>query len=542
MHRKFKPFAVVIGLSFLVSCASLERSERKSMVEAPSVEDSSEQVESKLKEEYVSPLGSVAMDQNRHVDMWLRYFQGRGRPHMERYLSRSTRYKPMMQNVLREQGLPEELVYVALIESGFSPTAHSRANAVGYWQFIYATGKRFGLKIDGYVDERRDPVLATHAATKYFKTLYNLFGNWHLSMAAYNCGENRVQRAVTRTYSRDFWTLARKRRLPRETRNYVPKFIAAVMIAENPEKYGFTDIDYQEPLAYETVEAKHGVSLKKLAQSMSISKDELETLNPKFRGDYVPNYKEEKNVIRVPVGKRKIALASLSSAKSNPPKYAHKDFYYYRVRRGDTLSEIAVRNRTTVGTIRRLNRLGRRSLIRIGQRLRVPVRYSSSGRRVARRSVNRSAKVHVVRRGENLTLIARKYGTTVSMLKQLNKMGSRSTIYVGQRLKLRGKGGGDSSRVQNHKVRRGENLTLVARRYGTSVNALRRLNKLGSRSVIYVGQNLKVPAAQVHVVRRGETLSHIAERYNTSIPRIVAVNGLRDRSVIRAGSQIVIPD
>src|SRR5262249_50776712 len=151
------------------------------------------------------------------------------------YLERSARYLPMMKNVLRENGLPEDLVYVAMIESGFSPRAHSRANAVGYWQFIRSTGKRFGLHVDTFIDERRDPVLSTRAAAEYFKALYDLLGSWHLSMAAYNVGEMRVKRAVTRYYTRDFWELIRKRRaMPAETRNYVPKFIAAALIAKNP--------------------------------------------------------------------------------------------------------------------------------------------------------------------------------------------------------------------------------------------------------------------------------------------------------------------
>ena len=193
------------------------------------------------------------MDDNEQVDKWVNYFQTMGRDRMETYLSRSTRYIPMMKNVLREYRLPEDLVYVAMIESGFSPNAHSFANAVGYWQFIESTGKRHGLKVNSYVDERRDPVLSTRAAAEYFKDLYGAFGSWHLALASYNTGEYRVSRSVMRYYTRDFWYLSSKRSLPRETVNYVPKFIAAVRISKNPKKYGFDKIDYQVPLEYDTV-------------------------------------------------------------------------------------------------------------------------------------------------------------------------------------------------------------------------------------------------------------------------------------------------
>ena len=173
---------------------------------------------------------------------------------MKIYLERSARYLPIMKTVIRDAKLPDDLVYVALIESGFSPKAHSRSNAVGYWQFIYGTGKRYGLRIDGYVDERRDPVLSTHAAVNYFKDLYSLFGSWPLALAAYNTGEYRVNRAVLKYYNRDYWYLISKKAIPRETRNYVPKLIAAIRIANNPAKYGFfTTSKFQDQLNYDVV-------------------------------------------------------------------------------------------------------------------------------------------------------------------------------------------------------------------------------------------------------------------------------------------------
>ncbi|MGZ3723507.1 MAG: lytic transglycosylase domain-containing protein, partial [Bdellovibrionales bacterium] len=275
-------------------------------------EVSSEDVEKNVEKPYKSSYGEVALDYNEHVEVWIKYFQGRGRKYMEQYLSRSTRYLPMMKNVLRENGLPEDLVYISLIESGFSPQAHSHSNAVGYWQFIRGTGRRFGLKVDPFIDDRRDPVLSTRAAAEYFKALYGLFGSWHLALSAYNVGENRVKRAVTKFYTRDFWTLISKRRsFPAETKQYVPKFIAATLIAKDPAKYGFKDIQYEDPLSYDTVALQSSISISKLASNLSVDPEELKLLNPKFRSDYVPIATGSETVVRIPVGKGADALAAL---------------------------------------------------------------------------------------------------------------------------------------------------------------------------------------------------------------------------------------
>jgi membrane-bound lytic murein transglycosylase D len=189
---------------------------------------------------------------------------------MERYLSRSTRYAPIMKEILRKEGLPEDLIYIALIESGFSSTAHSTASAVGYWQFIRGTGKQYRLRIDSFVDERRDFERSTVAAADYFKGLYNLFGAWYLAIASYNVGENRVKGLVMRNKTRDFWKLARERRLPQETVDYVPKFLAARLIGKEPAKYGFTDVEYMPPLEFSTVSFASPIDIRRLATEMGL--------------------------------------------------------------------------------------------------------------------------------------------------------------------------------------------------------------------------------------------------------------------------------
>ncbi len=520
MVGHFRPFLVLSSVVLLSACATTPRSQKTSSTQRPQSsysdlerpqaqisenESSSEMVEANVDRPYQSKYGNVSLDQNKHVDKWINYFTGKGRKHMVRYLARSSRYLPMMKNTLRENGLPEELVYVALIESGFSPVAHSHANAVGYWQFIRGTGKRYGLRIDGLIDERRDPVLSTKAAAEYFKTLYGMFGDWHLALAGYNAGENRVHRAIKRFYTRDFWKLYNQRRsFASETKNYVPKFIAATMIAKNPEKYGFTDVEYQDPLSYDTVALKNPISLSRLAQNLSVEVDELRLLNPKFRGDYVPITRGQQTVIRLPVGRANDALAAVPLSVSSEPKMvATNEYFYYRIRRGDNLSVIAKRYRTSVSKLRRLNNLSNRAILSIGRRLKVPdpggaALYSQNGAKakpdrkqssVARRSVS----VHVVRRGENLSTIAQRYGTSVSKLLKLNNLSRRSIIKVGQRIKVRGessnRANSKSSKPKYHIVRRGENLTVIASRYGVTAQKLKSWNNL-RRSTIYVGQKL----------------------------------------------------
>lgn len=558
------------------------------VAELPTEEDSSSQISSKSAVPYKSPLGEVALDRNSQVDKWITYFQGRGRPFMTKYLERSTRYLPMMKNTLREHGLPEDLVYVALIESGFSPIAHSHADAVGYWQFIRGTGRRYGLKQDGYVDERRDPVLSTRAAAEYFKALYNLFGSWHLSLAAYNTGENRVKNRVMRHYTRDYWVLNKKKAFPSETRNYVPKFIAATMIAKDPKGFGFTDIEYQAPLNFETAVVPHPVSLAKISEGLGTSIEDLKMLNPKYRGDYVPMYDGKETVLRLPVGKAQNIAALWGGAEVKVPPVVALDHTYHRIRRGETLSHIAAKYRTSVGNLKRMNNMGSRTFLRVGKKLRVPDRggrslvaaapaasteskEETSSKSLA--SVEDRGDVHVVRRGENLSLIARRYNITVYELMRINQLSRRSILKVGQRLMLKEQSGSleSSSRksarkvvvvskVQpiSHTVRAGENLTLIAKKYEVSVDQLKKQNKLKSGHVM-VGQKLKLNSGvevatsskvstrkspkQVHVVRRGETLTSIASKYKVSLKDIASANELsKKQKRVLAGQSLIIPN
>ncbi len=444
-------------------------------------EMNSEQVQASVSREYHAEYGELNLKVNGHVQKWINYFQGRGRSYMEVYLQRSSRYLPMMKATLREQGLPEDLVYIALIESGFSPMAHSHASAVGYWQFIKGTGRRYGLNVNHHIDERRDPVLSTRAAAEYFKALYNLFGSWYLAMASYNVGENRVKNVVMKHYTRDFWELVRKRKLPAETLDYVPKFIAAAVIAKNPEQYGFTNIPYQPALAYDTVPISQPISLDRLASSIGVPYEELKLLNPRYKTDYVPLYQQGETVVRVPVGTKAQAIASLPACLSVAPKVMVGEYDYYRVRSGDSLSTIARRHRTSVDTIRRLNNLNTRTMIRVGQRIKVPERIMTGGGE-KKRSQPKSTN----------TMQARAIAKVAQMQEQTKRTPTRSVAAAKPTVKA-SKAAKKTKKV--HVVKRGETLLNIAKSYKVTLNQLIAVNDLKKRQPLFVGKQLVIPVA-----------------------------------------------
>jgi membrane-bound lytic murein transglycosylase D len=344
--------------------------------------------------------------------------------------------------------MPEDLIYLAFIESGFSPKAHSQAAAVGLWQFIAETGRRYGLEVTTYVDERRDPMKATTAALDYLQDLHDRFGSWYLAAAAYNTGENRVGRIMRETTGSergsdaDFWRIAK--RLPRETRNYVPLMLAAGHIGKEPEKYGFSDVDYYEPLAFETVRVPASVPLAAVAKAAKASEEAISELNPELvRGLTPPN--REWNV-RVPVGKeidfalnfsavlREVRLATKSQPSASRTSFASLT---HRVKRGETLSGIAKRNGISVSALLKANRGLRPSKLQIGQSIRVPKASSSQTKASTTKTLARaeSSRYHRVRNGENLSVIAARYDTSVNVIKRLNALRS-SMIRPGQQLRV----------------------------------------------------------------------------------------------------------
>ncbi len=392
-------------------------------------------------------LETIPTEINDQVEKWVAYFQGRGRPHMERYLARSTRYEALMKKVLRDNKLPEDLFYIALIESGFSSRAHSSASAVGYWQFIRGTGKRYKLGINKLIDDRRDPVLATQAAAEYFKDLYGLFNSWYLSMAAYNVGEGRVLRVVKKYKTRDFWELSRnKRALPAETDNYVPKYLAAKLIAKNPDKYGFEGIDYMTPIEFDHMSFEQPVNLRLMAEKMNINYEDFKDLNPKYKGEVAP-LDGTRLSLRIPPGSSEIALLAAQQSVATVVDYVpdQNETQVYRVKSGDNLGSIARRYRTTVAYLREINELPRKKVLRIGQRVFVPDRTplkdrqkksasSSSKKSSQNRQEQDSKKHYVVKKGDSLFSIAQKFNLSISDLSKANKLKRKTVLRSGLRL------------------------------------------------------------------------------------------------------------
>ena len=573
-HRGQQPSSTMNMVRGSANAQATVESEEAVEVKLNEKEASSEAVEENVVKPYKPTYGEIAMDDHQLVEKWIQYFQGKGRERMTTYLERSTRYLPMMKNVLRENGLPEELVYIALIESGFSPRAHSRSNAVGYWQFIRETGRRYGLKVDTFIDERRDPVLSTRAAVEYFKALYNLFGSWHLAMASYNCGEGRVKRAVMKHKTRNFWDLIAKRRaLPNESKHYVPKFIAAAKIAMNPEKYGFTDIKFQDPLSYDTVTLTNPISLAKLASNVGVDADELKLLNPKFRTDYVPMARDGETVVRLPVGMGQDATAALSMSVTTQPKIVASEYIYYRIRSGDSLSTIARRHRTTVSQIRRLNDLSNRAMLRVGTRLRLPdkggvvaeegveedantpsTRSSRSSNRQAANAETVAAvmttagaenEFHTVRRGDNLSNIAQRYSLSVPDLLKLNNLTNRSVLKPGQKIRVKGDAVDKSAKGLRFNSSKQRSVASVNKPAGKknvlskaqTTSQAKKISKVSQKAQKKSHKATKV----VHKVRAGETLERIAKKYGVTMPQIARANALPRSGRVLAGAELVIP-
>lgn len=377
---------------------------------------------------------------NDRVLSFVELFQGRLHDFMAAGLERAHRYLPMIRDVFHQEGLPDDLAYVPLIESAFKPTALSRASARGMWQFMLGTGEQFGLHQTFFVDERADPEKATHAAAEYLKSLRDAFdGDWNMALASYNAGPGRIQRAAQRAHTSDYWELASSSRyLPKDTCDYVPMIMAAILIAKNPTLYGFEDAG-ASPLAYERVAVPNALDLKYLAEWSGVSVDELRQLNPDLRRATTPDRLHE---VKVPIGTATTIQKQLQSAA---PLYVHFDFH--AVRRGETLTAIARKYRVSLTELRAANDLTAKARARVGQTLMIPqreavglppsparVRVSTTAAVVATRSA--APVTYRVQRGDTLFSIARRFDTTVEAIKQLNRLRGNA-ITVGDRLTVR---------------------------------------------------------------------------------------------------------
>jgi membrane-bound lytic murein transglycosylase D len=447
------------------------------------------------------------------VQYYLDFFQGKGRERMGIWLTRMPRYEGMIRARLQEEGLPGDLVYLALIESGFSNTATSRAKAVGMWQFMKGTARGYGLRVDSWVDERRDPYRATEAAARHLKSLNDRFGSLYLAAAAYNAGAGKVSRGVRRLPDDDeadslnsdatFFRLYDTKLLRRETKDYVPKLIAAARIAKEPARYGF-ELGTVEPPTYDSMVVPTMTGLDVIARLADTTVAAIRELNPEYLRLATPP--GVASVVRVPPGRG----LSTTAAYAALPASRRITFVEHTVARGETMSGIAKRYGVSTRLVTQANPRLRSNRLRPGQRVIVPTGGALSTS-VARRmadpvepAASSRSGFHRVRRGETLSGLATEYGVSVRQLRAWNALGAGDAVRAGQRLRVvapprprspRAAAGplpvAEAARV--HRVLRGETLMGLAKRYGVSVQALREANGLSAGDALRAGVTLRIP-------------------------------------------------
>ena len=426
---------------------------------------------------------------NKHIKAEIDLFTTGGeKKFFIRSYKRSGRYRPFIVSELKKAGLPVELSWLPLIESGFNVVALSKARALGLWQFIPSTGYKFGLKRDIYIDERIDPVKSTKAAIAYLKELHNIFGDWNTVLASYNCGEGRVLRVIRSqniNYLDDFWDLYQ--RLPPETARYVPRFLATLHIVKNLEKYGLDSIKIDSPYEYETVSVSKQAHLNDIAKNIGSSKKILKELNPELRYDILPS---DQYSLRVPPGKREELLAKLNDIPvCSPPRRTR--IIYHKVRLGESLSTIARRYRTSVKRIMQANNLRKSNFIVAGKKLKIPQKGAVYW---TRKPTYAHTSKYVVKRGDSLWIIARRFDTTTKKLQKLNNL-LKTNLHIGQILKIPGQKESPApakGSLRTYLVKRGDSPFRIAKQHNMPLERFLRTNNLTPRSKIYPGQKVSV--------------------------------------------------
>ncbi|MEE8576284.1 MAG: LysM peptidoglycan-binding domain-containing protein, partial [candidate division Zixibacteria bacterium] len=368
---------------------------------------------------------------NDRVKKSIVYYQTVGHDVFDKFLRRSKRYTPMMKEILKEYGLPLDLIYLSMVESGYNPSAYSWARAMGLWQFISSTGRLYKLNRSWWLDERKDPIKSTHAACQFLRDLYKQFGSWELAMAAYNGGPGRVSRTIKKQKTIDFWKL----KLKRQTMDYVPLIMAAAIIAKNPEKYGFQVPEFEDEIVWDDVEINKCLELTVVAKEVGCSVKELQRLNPELLRRYTPP-NTKKYSLKIPKGSKERFWAAYEGMPS--PK--ETSWVKHKIRRGEAVSTIAARYGVSQYAIFEANNLSRRSKIYAGKTLIVPVPldrdYSGGSRKIKYTDYESKNSIYEVRSGDTMWDIARAFGTTVDGLRRANYIGRSSRIYVGQKLKI----------------------------------------------------------------------------------------------------------
>lgn len=455
------------------------------------------------------------------VASYINYFSNRGRGTLEHALERSGRYRDMIERTLKEEGVPQDLIYLAQAESGFHPYAVSRAGARGIWQFMGSRARAYDLHRDSWVDERQDPEKSTRAAARHLKDLYNQFGDWYLAMAAYNSGPGTVQSAVKRTGYADYWELWKRNVLPKETRNYVPIILAVTIMAKNPGQYELESIVPDHAITYDTVKINYPVDLRLVAEAVDTTVDDLQDLNPSLLRMVTPKGHYDLHLPAGTAQKYQTAIASI-------PPDMRVWWRLHQVQSGDTLMSVARRYHTTARAIAQNNQLDLSADLEPGSKLIVPV---APGRHAAGEAQTYAKRLTVyhVRKGDTVQRVADNLGITPTVIRRWNRLkgdslAGRRVLYVHLPISP---GAASASRSVSSKSKRSSHLaqTSAAGEDATEPATEKPATKTASK--------------RRHTVRRGETLYSIANSYNTTVKAIKQTNA--NVATLRPGMVLIIP-
>ncbi len=449
---------------------------------------------------------------------YISYFSNRGRGTFERAFARSGRYRELMLPILKQEGVPQDLIYLAQAESGFHPLAVSRVGARGIWQFMASRARGYGLSHNMWVDDRQDPVKSTRAAARHLKDLYNQFGDWYLAMAAYNSGPGTVQAAVKRTGYADFWELYRRNVLPKETRNYVPIILAVTLMTKNLSQYGFEDVSMDEPLAFDTVTINYPVDLRLVADCVGATPDQLQELNPSLLRRSTP--REGSFELHLPPGTK----AQYQTAIATVPPDMRLWWRYRQVQPGDTLSSLARTYRVTAKSILAANHIDNDELA-TGEKVVIPLapgKHPVSDATYARRITR-----YRVRKGDTIESVAENFGISAQMLRRWNGLPKNTDSLHGRKvlalhLPVTPSGETIAARSSSHPAK-------AAAARGASVKAARKSSDEDAEAGT---------VALRHKVKSGETLYSIATTYKTTVAALKRNNG--DVAVLHPGMILVV--